>query len=234
LAEAERALQLDGDLAEPHAVRANVLYHSGRHDEALAEADLALKLDPESHEVNYAAGLILYRERRLEEAAVCFRRLAALTEADFGSSGMLASCLTALGDLDGARSAARVTLERVEKIAALDRINGHAMAYGADALAVLGEGERARDWMDRALLIDPDNWLMRYNFACALSIHLDDADGAIELLGPVMASGPSRLVSAANTDPDLDPIRDDPRFRAIVATAEARLAAATPADAVGA
>jgi adenylate cyclase len=126
-----------------------------------------------------------------------------------------------------------VTLERVEKIVALDRINGHAMAYGADALAVLGEGERAREWMNRAVLIDPANWLMRYNFACALSIHFDDADGALELLGPVMVSAPPRLVASAGTDPDLDPLREDPRFQSMLAAAEARVAEAREAAPVG-
>ena len=226
LAEADRALELDNTLAEPHATKAKVLFYAGRLDEALAEVTLALKLDPELHEVNAAAGTIFYRERRLEEAAVCFRKLAALTEGDFTSSGMLASCLTALGDHEGARRAAQVTLSRVEKIVALDRINGHAMAYGADALAVLGEGERAREWMNRAVLIDPDNWLMRYNFACALSIHLRDTEGALELLGPVMSDARPRLVGAAATDPDLDPLRNDPRFQAMLAEAEARVAAA--------
>ncbi|HEY5290184.1 MAG TPA: hypothetical protein VIJ59_09135, partial [Caulobacteraceae bacterium] len=159
-------------------------------------------------------------------------KVAALTEVDFGSSGMLASCFTALGDHEGARRAARVTLERVEKIVAQDRINGHAMAYGADALAVLGEGERATEWMNRAVLIDPDNWVMRYNFACAVSVHLHDTESALELLGPVLAAGRPRLVSGARTDPDLDSLRDDPRFQAMLAAAEARLAEADAGEPV--
>ena len=163
---------------------------------------------------------------------ICWVKLAELTEVDFGSSGMLASCYTALGDHARAKAAARVTLARVEKIVALDPINGHAMAYGADSLAVLGEAERAREWMDRAVLIDPDNWLMRYNFACALSAHLHDVEGSLDLLGPALESAPGRMTMAARTDPDLDPLRADPRFQAIMTAAEARLAAAKPANGV--
>jgi adenylate cyclase len=225
LAHADKALELDADLAEPHSARARALHHQGARDEAFAELDRALRADPESYEVNVIAGQLFYLERRLEEAAVCFVKLAELTDLDFSSSGMLASCYTALGDDERAKAAARVTLARVEKIVAHDPINGHAMAYGADSLAVLGEAERAREWMDRAVLIDPDNWLMRYNFACALSAHLRDGDGALKLLEPVLENAPSRLVYAATSDPDLDALRDDPRFQTMLAAAEARLAA---------
>ena len=103
------------------------------------------------------------------------------------------------------------------------------MAYGVGALAVLGEADRARDWARRALLIDPDNLQMRYNLACALSAHLGDVDGALDLLVPyfVKATVPD-AVAYARIDPDLDPIRDDPRFKAMIVEAEARLAAAKP------
>jgi adenylate cyclase len=99
------------------------------------------------------------------------------------------------------------------------------MGYGAGALAVLGEADRCRDWIRRALLIDPDNYNMRYNFACTLSVHLQDADGALGLLGPYLAQVTRSELEWARTDPDMDPLREDPRFQAMMADAEARLAA---------
>ena len=47
------------------------------------------------------------------------------------------------------------------------------LAYSAYALGALGEAERAKERMNRALLIDPDNWNMRYNFGCVLIISLE-------------------------------------------------------------
>ncbi|HEY1415023.1 MAG TPA: TIR domain-containing protein [Caulobacteraceae bacterium] len=228
-AEAERALALDPDSAEAHAAKANVLGFAGKHDEGVKEVELALRLDPESYDVNRVAGSLFYRGRRFQDAARCFTIVANQAQADFSQWGMIASCYVALDDREAARDASRACLERVEKILAHDRINGHAMAYAADALAVLGEGERAIEWMKRALLIDPENWLMRYNFGCALSVNLSDADGAIEMLRPVMESSATRLIIAAGTDPDLDPIRDDPRFKEMLAAAEALIAARRPA-----
>ena len=37
------------------------------------------------------------------------------------------------------------------------------MAQAVNAVAVLGETERARDWAERAVLLDPYNMNMRYN-----------------------------------------------------------------------
>jgi len=45
------------------------------------------------------------------------------------------------------------------------------------------------------------------------------------MLGPVLAQDPGAIVKNTKTDPDLDALRDDPRFQAMLAAAEARLAA---------
>ena len=84
------------------------------------------------------------------------------------------------------------------------------MGHGSDALAVLGQRERAKDWMARALLIDPENMTMRYNFVCALANHLNDKEAALEMLGPAFEKMGAGLVNHAKIDPDMDPIREDP------------------------
>jgi adenylate cyclase len=75
-----------------------------------------------------------------------------------------------------------------------------------------------------APLIDPDNMNARYNFACVLTTRLKDPDAALELLNPVFETLATGFLNHAKADPDLDPLRDDPRFKAMVAAAEARLA----------
>ncbi len=221
-----RALDLDPDLAEAHALRAIHLEYDGRKDEALPELELALRLDPNSYEVNLTAGRIHYDSRRFDLAARFFEAAAKLDDLDYDAPFMLIGIYEALNEFDKARAAAAIALPRAEKILQQDRANGGAMAAGVNALAVLGEGERAREWIARALLLDPDNHLMRYNFACALSRDLGDADGALELLGTALASDPvGDNLRIARHDPDFDPIRSDPRFRAMMAEAEAKLAA---------
>jgi adenylate cyclase len=105
-----------------------------------------------------------------------------------------------------------------------------------DALAALGETARAKARMERALLIDPDNWNMRYNFACMLSVRLKESDTALAMLGPVFEAMSATFLPYAKADPDFESLHGDPQWQAMVAAAEARLAEAksvTPAPATG-
>lgn len=229
----DQALILDPDLAEARALKALMLSEACRHDEASAEIAVALRLEPQSYEVNWRAGFISYNQGRLAEAIPFFEQATALTETDTGSPMMLISCYTALGDSENARRMGRVVLERAEIAAGQDRTNGYALSAGVAALAALEEWDRARDWMRRGLLIDPDNLLMRYSFACTLARSRSDPEAALGLLRPLLEQDTGRLVAAAPADPDLAGLRYDPRFQAMLAGAAARLAEAKPADAAG-
>jgi adenylate cyclase len=229
-AAADRALALDPDQVEARALKAAMLANAGQHDEAATEIAVALRLGSESGEVNLRAAYISYNRRRLAEAVPYFEKATALMEAGFRAPSALVSCYIALGDMENARRFARIALERAEKVIAQDRSNGSAMGVGVTALAALGEADRAKDWMRRAMLIDPDNLYVRYNFACALATSLGDHGAALDMLGPVVERDTGLLVRMAPTDPDLAGLHSDPRFHAMIAAAEARLAAAKPAD----
>ena len=230
LAAAERALELNADLAEAHAVKARILSEEKRHDEASREIETALRLDSESHPVNKVAALLKFQQQRLEEAIHYFEKAVALEEGDYSSAGMMITCYIGLGNREAARRAAQTTLVRTENVLGPDSNNCSAMGHASVALAVLGQRERAKDWMSRALLIDPENINSRYNFACALANYLNDTEGALEMLGPAFEKMGAGLVTHAKVDPDFDCIRDDPRFKAMLAAAEARLGTQTNRD----
>ncbi|MHB1897408.1 MAG: TIR domain-containing protein [Metallibacterium sp.] len=225
MAAAERALALDANLAEAHAVKAQILLLDGDADAAAAEVAIALDLDPESYEVNRSAGRLNYQLHQYEAAIRFYEKAASLIDADLNSASMLISCYTAVGNAAGMHRAAQLSLKRAEAILARDQNNSVVMGYSAYALAALGEGERAKSRMNRALLIDPDNFNMRYNFACAISVYLKDKEAALEMLGPMFEQITDGAMPYAKADPDLEFLRDDPRYQAMVSAAEARLAA---------
>ena len=223
---ATRALELDGNLAEAHSARAGVLILSDDYEGAQREIEIALRLDPESADVHKEAARLYFRQRRFEQAIVHFEKVSTLVETDFVHGGLLITCYTALGDKDSMRRVAKRTLARAEKAVALESDNGSAMGAVFSCLLVLGEGDRAKEWARRATLIDPDNTTMRYNMACDLVVTSGDLDGALELLGPVFRKTGREHLEWLKSDPDLDLIRQDPRFVAMLGEAEMRLATA--------
>ena len=167
---------------------------------------------------------MMFRQGRIRDAIPFFEKAASLVDTDWHNPNMLLSCFHATGDRDGLRRFAQMGLERVEKAIVKDPASAPALAAGANALITLGEEQRAREWIDRALLLDPDNLSMRYNLACALTIDRKDCDRAIELMEPYFEQVVSpTFIKHLEADPDLDPLRDDPRFKKMLATAKQRL-----------
>ena len=219
---AERALALEPNLAEAHAAKGRILGDDGRLEESLAEHRIALRLDPENYEVNAAAARCFIALRLHDEAIQSLERAAQAIETDFWSLGMSIQCYEAVGDLAGANAAARRCLARVEKVVAAEPDHGVALGFGVTALAALGERERAKEWAERALLLDPDNRNLRYNMACAM-VSLGDMDTAIELLESVVARAGLQALRWFETDNSLDPIREDPRYKALIAAVRKRV-----------
>jgi adenylate cyclase len=225
LASVERALALDVNLPEALCVKARYLAdEDAQPEEANRLIQSALRLGPESWEVNKEAARLLSRAGKMREAIPYFEKAASLMESDFHSTGMLSTCYAAIGDREGLKRASSMTVERTQRALAQDPANGSALGLVVSALAALGDAERAKEFIKRALLMDPDNLTMRWNLTCALSCHLRDKDGAIELLGSFIDRISAALVKYLRLDTDLDPLRDDPRFEKLVADAEQRVA----------
>ncbi|MBS0409457.1 MAG: winged helix-turn-helix domain-containing protein [Proteobacteria bacterium] len=220
---AQRALELDPNLAAAHAILARYLWQDGRNEEAKAWVELALELEPDSWEANAEAGRIAYLQHRFEDAARHYERASVLGDPSVNDPAMMMSAYAAMGDTEAMRRAARMALARSERLLARHDSHGVGLSSGVLALAALGEAERMRSWIERALLIGPDNLTMRYNFACAMAAYLGDVEGALELIGPVLAEVSATKLRYVRCDVDLDRLRGHPRFEAMMAAAAARL-----------
>jgi adenylate cyclase len=221
---AERALAINPNLPEPRCVKAHYFEEEGRQEDADRELNEALRLDPDSWEVNREAGRMMYRQDRIQEAIPFFEKAMKLMNRDFHSGSMLISCYDDTGDRDAMLHVAKRTLQRCEDAIAEDPSNVAALAAGASALVIFGEEQRAKEWSQRALLLDPDNVSMLYNLGCALTFESRDLDGALDILEQFFERvQSSTLINHSVADPDLDVVRDLPRFKEMLAAAKDRL-----------
>jgi adenylate cyclase len=210
-AAADKALALDPTIPEALCVKARHLVTDGSVAEGEQLLQEALRVHPDSWEANKEMAYLVFRDGRVQESIPFYEKAISLIDTDYHDAGMLMTCYESLGDLENMRRVGKIAFERVEKAVAQDPSNGTAMAMGAGALGAMGDADRAREWIDRTLLLDPDNVHARYNLACSL-VSLGDNEGAIDLLGPYFDNIELTHWRHTGVDPDMDRIRDNPRF----------------------
>ena len=221
-AAAHSALAIDPGIAEAHLPMFKRLQERRQFEAAAAEMEAAIRLGPESWSVNKEAGRFYLMRRDIESATRHYEKAVELLDSDFHAWAMLTSCYQALGEDAKRREAAKKMVSESQRAIQQDPSNGAALGILAGGYALLGETEKTREWIDRALLIDPDNLNMRYNFACVLAC-LGDKDASLKLLQSTLAVAGEYQVRIAETDTDFDSIRDDPRFQKILTDAKKRL-----------
>jgi adenylate cyclase len=210
-----RALELDPELAEAHAARGMVLLAAGRLPEAEMAFEKASELDPQLFDARYFHGRALFQGGHFTEAAEMFRKATALRD-DYQAAYFAAQAMEADGDTEVAMDAYRVALATAERRMELNPDDARAATMRAVSLARLGRVEEAVRWGERALEIDRTDGSVLYNVACLFSV-THHVDRALECLGDAVARGFGSPEWLAR-DPDLDPLRDDPRFERIMAS----------------
>ena len=110
---------------------------------------------------------------------------------------------------------ARKAVERAERELTLHPDNPRPAYLGANCLAALGEQDRAREWLARALAIDPDDIMTQYNVACVHSL-LGDFESAFDLLERLLPHANHESKSWIRFDSDLDALRPLPRYQKLL------------------
>ena len=222
-AAAHTALSINPAIPQARLPMVKRLQERGRDDEAAVEMRKAIELGANSWEVNRDAGRYFLNQRDVASATRHYERAVELMETDFHSWAMLTTCYRAAGNSGKVREAAKRMISESQLAIQQDPSNGAALGILAGGHALLGEKDKTKEWIDRALLVDPDNLNMRYNFACILAGYIGDKEAALKMLGPVLAVASNSMVRVADADTDFDPIRDDPRFKKIIADAKKRV-----------
>ena len=155
LATSAKALALDSGLAEAHASRGLALSVEKRYEEARRNSNRRSRSILNSFEGHYFYGRACFTQGKLEQAAALFERVAEIKPDDYQSLILLIQIYRSLGRDADMKSAARRGVERAENDLALHPENPRSAYLGAAALVALGDKDRAREWLARALAIDP-------------------------------------------------------------------------------
>ena len=225
IAAADKAIALDPSLAEAHVARGVALSNRGEIAEATASFERAMVVDPNSFDAHLAFARFRVTQGELDQSVPLFKGAVERDRDDWQSPLLLDSVLVALGRNDEAEHFARLGIRRAEEALRLHPENSRPAQLGAPTLARLGERERAGDWLERAMFIDPEDPIVAYNAACTYA-QLGEPEKAFASLDKWAANSGSEMELWLETDNDLDDLRPDPRFKAIVETLRARRAAA--------
>ncbi len=208
------ALKLDPKLSEAHVSRAMALLLEKQVDEAVREFEIALKHKPDTYEEYFFYGRLCFEQGELEKAARLMDRASQLRPEDYNAPYMLGMIYLNLGQEAEANAAFLMSWERVKKQLELFPEDIRTLYLAGAASLRMGEKERGLEYAERALAEDPGDSYSLYGIACNFAL-LGQTDRAMDVLEKAMASGPVNKKWVAY-DPDLDSLRDHPRFKAFL------------------
>ena len=210
----EQALVLDPQSAEAHASRGLALMIGEGYEEARQEFEAAIALNPNLFEAYCYYGIACSSQGDYEHATQLYVRAAEINPADFQVPIFLAQAYASLGrrqDEMRVRLGALVTLDQHI------RLNPHdtrALYTSAINLQRVGEKKRAAELAEQALRQDQNEPVVLYNIAC-FYVMQEKNERAIDLLEKAVEMGFGDR-AWIETDSDLDPLHDNPRFAALL------------------
>jgi len=203
-----RAIELNPNYALAHQRYAWQLVAGTKLDEAVREMRRAQDLDPLSPTNNSALGTMLFYSRQFDESLRYCRRAVELDP----ESGMLHLNLGMAYEQKGMYDEALDEYQKTKKLSGVsdvDRLGAIAHLY-----AVSGQKTEARKMLAELQENSKPGDLTNYNLAL-VHVALGETDQAIEWLKKAKDARSLRL-SDLRYDPQLDPIRSNPRFKDIL------------------
>ena len=213
-----KAVELDPELAEAHVARGYAIGRQ-RYGEAEREFQLAIELNPGLFEAYYTYGLSAFAQGEMEKAAEMFEKANEVAPEDERALRLLPQVYRSLGRTEEANSANQRRLVLAEKRLELHPDDVYTLLDGAYSLADLGERERSLEWGQRVLEAHTEDGLILYNLGCFFSI-ADQVEPALDALEKSYEAGLSDPEWMAQ-DSDLDNVRDQPRYKALIERMEA-------------
>ena len=151
---------------------------------------------------------------KYEKSAQMFEGAIAVRPDDYQAPLLVTQVYRSLGREAEVRAAFERGVRLVKKQIKLNPDDVRALVLGAHALMEVGETETADVWAKRALELSPDDRGVLYNLACYYSLS-GEKETAIDCLEKAAAVG--RVTREwIEHDSDLDPLREEPRYLALL------------------
>jgi serine/threonine protein kinase/tetratricopeptide (TPR) repeat protein len=204
-----RALELKPNYATGRQWYGEFLSYLGRYPEARAELKAARSLDPDSFIIHYDLGRALYFARQYDEAIAEFAQVRQ-RQPRFGSVGVL--MCTSMTDKGNSR-AAIAELEDAQRLAG-ETGRGRS-AYQGAAYARAGEQAKARDVLKELQHAAQSRYVPPTELAM-IHAALGEKEQALAELERGYQERSNEMVGL-KVEPMLDSLRDEPRFKKIIA-----------------
>jgi serine/threonine protein kinase/tetratricopeptide (TPR) repeat protein len=213
-AASRKALELDPELAEAHAAGGLAFALKKNFHQAQQEFEAAIRLDPKLYEAYYFYARTSFQSGDLVKAAELYEQAAKLNPDDYQAVSLLVAVYHGLGRAVEAGTTEQRALQLTERHIEIHPDDPRALYLGACILARMGDHIKSSEWARRALAIDPEETSILYNVACVYAL-LGRSEDALSCLGKIMEHGTFYKNWAAK-DSDLDSLRSDPRFQALL------------------
>jgi adenylate cyclase len=210
-----KALMYDNNLAEAYTAMGVSYFIGGKLEEAGASSRKAIELDPDDFIAHWTLGRIHFTTGEFEQAYNLYRRVIELKPGFLSAYQDLKMTCERLGRQDEADLARTSLLERLPNHLLQNPDDARAHILFAVSLAELNKPEEALRECAQALELSPGDPVMLYNCTCLYS-RLNEPHRAIDTLRQAIAVGYANF-SWIKQDPDMNPLRDNPEFQALIA-----------------
>lgn len=212
-----KALMYDSNLAEAYSAMGLSYFLWGKFEESMASCRKAIELDPDDFVVYWTLGRIHFSKGELAPAAELFRKVIMIRPQFYAAYSDLSQACEGLGLADEASTARGQLLEMLPMYLLRNPDDSRARLFYAVSLAEVGQKEAAMQEGQKAVEVSPGDAIALYNLAC-LYAELSEKQKAIGALRQSIETGYQDFGWMLH-DPDLETLRGDPEFEALVSHA---------------